>query len=120
LSPDDVSKTLQAWIDARKRHRLSDAHVQMARELGLNPITLGKLDNHRHESWKAPLPQFIEACYMKRFGEARPEVVMPVKTRFRLEEAKRAARRAAKRIAQNSQSESATVSLRGEADDPAR
>ena len=45
---------------------------------------------------------------------------MSVEARFRLEEAKRAARRAAKRIAQNAQSESATVSQRGEADDPAR
>ena len=120
MSPEDTSKKLQAWIDARKRHRLSDAHVQMARELGLNPMKLGKLDNHRQEPWKAPLPQFIEACYTKRFGKARPEVVMSVETRFRLEEAKRAARRAAKRIAQNAQSESATVSQRGEADDPAR
>jgi hypothetical protein len=27
---------LQVWIEARRRHRLSDAHVQMAREMGLN------------------------------------------------------------------------------------
>ena len=40
------SQKLQVWIDARKRHRLSHAQVQMARELGLNPEKLGKLDNH--------------------------------------------------------------------------
>jgi hypothetical protein len=28
---------LQDWIAARGRHRLSHAHVQMARELGMNP-----------------------------------------------------------------------------------
>lgn len=120
MSAKNASKIVQTWIDARKRHRLSDAHVQMARELGLNPMKLGKLDKHRQEPWKAPLPQFIEACYMKRFGKARPDVVMSVEARFRLEEAKKAARRAAKRIAQNAQPESATVSLRGEAGDPAR
>ena len=38
---------LQAWTVARKRHRLSHPHVQMARELGMNPKKLGKLDNHR-------------------------------------------------------------------------
>jgi hypothetical protein len=27
----------QIWIDVRKRYRLSDAHIQMARELGMNP-----------------------------------------------------------------------------------
>lgn len=36
---------LQVWIDARKRFQLSHAHVQMARELGLNPKKFGKLAN---------------------------------------------------------------------------
>lgn len=119
MSSKGVSKKLQAWIDARKRHRLSDAHVQMARDLGLDPMKLGKIDNHRQEPWKAPLPQFIEACYMKRFGKARPDVVLSVETRFRLEEAKKAARRSGKRSAQNVHSENATVSLEREADGPA-
>jgi hypothetical protein len=42
------------WIAARKRHHLSHAHVQMARELGLNPKKLGKIDNDDQEPWKAP------------------------------------------------------------------
>ena len=50
----------QEWVDARKRHHLSDAHIQMARELGLNPKKLGKLDNHKQESWKMPLPISIK------------------------------------------------------------
>lgn len=32
LSPD-----LQAWVDARKRRRLSHARIAKARELGMNP-----------------------------------------------------------------------------------
>ena len=36
---------IEKWIAAQKRHRLSDTHVQMARELGLNPDKLGKIDN---------------------------------------------------------------------------
>lgn len=55
-----VAPGLQAWIEARNRHCLSHAHVQMARELGLNPNKLGSIDNHEQEPWKAPLPQFIE------------------------------------------------------------
>jgi hypothetical protein len=46
---------MQAWIDARQRHHLSHAEVQMARELGLNPAKLGKLDNHDQEPWKMPV-----------------------------------------------------------------
>ena len=58
---------LEKWMVAQKRHRLSDKQVQMARELGLNPDKLGKIDNHKQEPWKAPLPQFIEHIYFKRF-----------------------------------------------------
>ena len=49
----------------------------MAREPGLNPGKLGKLSNHRQEPWKAPLPQFIEHLYLKRFGREQPRVVTP-------------------------------------------
>jgi hypothetical protein len=72
-----LSPQVQAWVEARKRYHLSHAHAQMARELGLNPRKLVKLANHRQEPWKAPLPQFIEHLYLKRFGRERPQAVMP-------------------------------------------
>lgn len=70
---------LEKWMVAQKRHRLSDKQVQMARELGLNPDKLGKTDNHKQEPWKAPLPQFIEHIYFKRFKREEPETVKPLK-----------------------------------------
>lgn len=70
---------LEKWMVAQKRHRLSDKQVQMARELGLNPDKLGKIDNHRQEPWNAPLPQFIEHIYFKRFKREEPETVKPLK-----------------------------------------
>lgn len=70
---------LEKWMAAQKRHHLSDKQVQMARELGLNPDKLGKIDNHRQEPWKAPLPQFIESIYFKRFKREEPETVRPLK-----------------------------------------
>ena len=94
---------LQAWIAARKRHHLSHAHVQMARELGMNPAKLGGIDNHRQEPWKAPLPEFIEDLYEKRFGKRRPDVVTTLEERARaiapkdaVREAEKQARRAAR------------------------
>ncbi len=59
----------QDWIDARKRYCLTDAQVQMARDLGMNPRKFGKIANQDQEPWKAPLPVFIEDCYFKRFGK---------------------------------------------------
>lgn len=70
---------LEKWLVAQKRHRLSDKQVQMARELGLNPDKLGKIDNHKQEVWKTPLPQFIEEIYFKRFKREEPETVKPLK-----------------------------------------
>lgn len=92
--PKPLPPRLQAWVDARKRHRLSHAHVQMARELGLNPTKLGKLDNHQQEPWKAPLPQLIEDLYVKRFGRERPDVVQSIEDAARLAERRRAERKA--------------------------
>lgn len=94
-----VPKELQDWVQARKRHHLSHAHVQMARELGMNPNKIGKLDNHRQEPWKAPLPELIEHLYLERFGRERPEVVMSVEDRARAQRAKQAARKEARRRA---------------------
>ena len=88
-----LNPKLQAWVDARKRHRLSHAHVQMARELGMNPKKLGGLANHDQEPWKMPLPRFIEHLYEKRFGRPRPESVVSIEERARLQAAKKEARR---------------------------
>jgi hypothetical protein len=87
---------LQDWIAARKRHHLSHAHVQMARELGMNPRKLGGLDNHRQEPWKMPLPEFIEHLYEKRFGRTRPELVLSIEERAKQLGAKKALKKAAK------------------------
>jgi len=58
-----LNQKMQVWIDARRRYCLSHAQVQMARELGMNPKKLGKLDNHHQERWKMPLQQYIEHLY---------------------------------------------------------
>jgi hypothetical protein len=67
----------QLWIEAAKRYNLSPAHVKMARELGMNPKKLGGMANHKQERWKAPLPQFIEELYERRFREKKANVVRP-------------------------------------------
>ena len=92
-----ISQDILNWIEARKRFHLSHAHVQMARELGMNPKKFGKFDNHRQEPWKAPLQQFIEHLYFKAFGKERPEIIMSIEERAHAKEAKRAARKEARR-----------------------
>lgn len=80
---------LEKWLIAQKKYRLSDKHVQMARELGLNPDKLGKIDNHKQETWKAPLPQFIEEIYFKRFKKETPDEVKSLEQIIKDEKAKK-------------------------------
>lgn len=89
---------IEKWIVAQKKHRLSDTHVQMARELGLNPDKLGKIDNHQQESWKAPLPEFIEEIFYKRFKKERPDVVKPLKQILKEQEIKTKTKKKEKEI----------------------
>ncbi len=107
---------LQAWVVAGQRHRFSHANVQMARELGLNPAKLGKIDDHYHEPWKAPLPEFIQSLYEKRFGQDRPDRVYSIEALSRERAHKAQARReakAARRRARETGSEASTSNGEG-------
>jgi hypothetical protein len=109
---------MQEWIDARRRRHLSHSQVQMARELGLNPAKLGKIDNHKQEPWKLPLPRFIEQLYFERFGKTTPDKVVSIEERCRLEEAHKAARRAARQQRAKSSRASSVCDVRDRAVPP--
>jgi hypothetical protein len=64
----------------------------MARELGLNPRHFGKLANQQQETWKASLPQFIEALYSKQFGRTAPDNVVSIEESSKELERKKVAR----------------------------
>jgi hypothetical protein len=88
-----IPNKFQDWIDARKRHHLSHAHIQMAREIGLNPKKFGKLDNHKQEQWKEPLSIFIESLYQKRFSKICPDEVKSIEKLFQLQQQKKAVKK---------------------------
>ena len=73
-----IPEKYQRWIDARKRYHLSHAHIQMARELGLNPKKFGSLANTKQEPWKLLLPDFIEELYFKHFKKNQPDNVRSI------------------------------------------
>jgi hypothetical protein len=88
---------LVPWIEARQRFRLSHAHVQMARELGLNPKKFGGLDNQGQETWKQPLPDFIAGLYLERFERTRPDPILTIEEMAAAKLAKKQARKAARK-----------------------
>jgi len=87
---------IEEWMVAQKRHHLSDVQVQMARELGFKPDSLRKIDNHKQEPWKTPLPQHIENFYEKRFKREKPEIVKSLKQQLQDDVAKSEAKKKAK------------------------
>ena len=93
----------QPWIEARKRYHLSHAHIQMARELGLNPKKLGGLANTKQEPWKLPLPAFIEELYFKHFKKRRPDNLRSIEQMASDDSSKKQQRRARKQTATQSQ-----------------
>jgi hypothetical protein len=98
-----IPEKYQIWIDARRRYRLSDVHIQMARELGMNPKKFGKIANEKQEPWKAPLPAFIEDIYLKRFARSRPPDVKSIEEILRAKEKKKEERKRAKQQKYNEQ-----------------
>jgi hypothetical protein len=93
-----IPETYQIWIDVRRRYHLSHAHIQMARELGMNPKRFGKIANEKQEPWKAPLPAFIEHICLKRFGKERPPEVKPIEDIWKASEKKKQDRKKRKQL----------------------
>ncbi len=81
------------WIEVRKTFKLSNAHVQMARELGLSPKRFPNYADRKDQPWKLPLVEFIEQLYEKQFGKARPDEVLSIEEMAAAHLAKRAARK---------------------------
>ncbi len=73
-----IPERYQRWIDDRKRFHLSHAHIQMARELGMNPKKFGSLAITKQEPCKLPLPAFIEELYFKHFKKNQPDNVRSI------------------------------------------
>ncbi len=94
-----IPPKLQPWFEARRRFKLSHAHIQMARELGMNPKKFGSLANENQEPWKVPLREFIAQCYFKSFGRSEPEHVRSLEQLIEADEVRR--KRKQNRKAQN-------------------
>ena len=91
-----IPTKLKPWFEARRRFKLSHAHTQMARELGMNPRKLGSLADGGQEPWKLPLPEFIVECYRKSFGRSEPEHVRSLEEVVQAEEKRRKEKQARK------------------------
>ncbi|MFK8111064.1 MAG: hypothetical protein AB8B91_02620 [Rubripirellula sp.] len=102
------------WIEARKKAKLSNAHIQMARELGMNPKRLVIQAAQSAQPWRLPLPAYIEACYEEKYGKKRPDEVKSIEAMAEEHVARREARKAA-----NAEKDASEASVEPSADAPA-
>jgi len=111
-----VPEKYRVWVEARKRFKLSDAQIQMARELGMNPKKFGSLANNDQEHWKAPLGEFIEELYQKHFRKAAPDVVWSIEEMEKAERTKKELRKARKQAKAPEAEANTTDDKRGKED----
>ncbi len=60
------NKKDKLWIEAKRRCRLNDEDIRMAKEMGLNPRSLIKNIPSKTEPWKLPVKDWIREMYQKR------------------------------------------------------
>jgi hypothetical protein len=65
------SKKGDEWQEAKRRCRLSDEEVRMAKELGFKPRSLIKNIPAKSQPWKSPVSEWIRDLYAKRSGDTR-------------------------------------------------
>ncbi|WP_074432816.1 hypothetical protein [Neobacillus jeddahensis] len=81
-----TKKNSQAWAEAKKRCRLNETDLQMAKELGMTPKSLIKNLPGSNQQWKAPVKGWIHDLYEEKFGK-----VLTVKSALSKEIRKKAA-----------------------------
>lgn len=60
----------ELWAEAKKKCRLSEEDIRMAKEMGLNPKSLIKNIPSPKEQWKAPVKVWIRDMYETRQRKA--------------------------------------------------
>jgi hypothetical protein len=65
------NKKKSTWAEAKKRCRLNQDDIQMAKELGMTPKSLLKNIHSPTQQWKAPVKVWINDLYEKKFGKLR-------------------------------------------------
>ncbi|MHC4194342.1 MAG: hypothetical protein ACYSQZ_00020 [Planctomycetota bacterium] len=64
------NKKDKLWIEAKRRCRLNEEDIRMAKEMGLNPRSLIKNIPAKSEPWKSPVKDWIRDMYQKRQEKA--------------------------------------------------
>ncbi|HEY6344780.1 MAG TPA: hypothetical protein VIY49_25060 [Bryobacteraceae bacterium] len=65
------------WNEAKRRCRLTDEEVRMAKDLGFQPKSLIKNIPSRSQHWKAPVNEWVRSLHEQKFGSRAPASAAP-------------------------------------------
>ena len=96
-NPNRIPHKFMPWINVRKKFNLSHAHIQMARELGMDPKRIRQPANpDPKQPGRLPLTKYIEKLYVERFDKPQPDDIRSMEELAAEHLAKRAAKKAAR------------------------
>ncbi len=72
-----TKRDAEAWATAKKRCRLNEADIQMAKELGMTPKNLIKNIPASNQQWKAPVKVWIRNLYEEKFNRVLTVKAVP-------------------------------------------
>ena len=78
----------QLWQEAKKRCRLDDKDIALAKRLGLNPRSLIKNIPSKSEPWKAPVKDWLHEIEAKRSKKAELGKPFPQEEELRVKSAR--------------------------------
>jgi len=115
VNASEKSAVLDDWRKAKLLHGLTDAQVQMGRELKMNPRRLLRSAHIEPEMTQPSLARLIEDLYRKRFKKPLPDSVVPLRQALHeartRERAEARERRRRKRQAEIDHAEAARIAL---------
>jgi hypothetical protein len=79
VNAKETSVVLEDWRRVKRLHGLTDAQVQMGRELEMNPRQLPHSAPVEQGQTKPSLAQLIEDLYRRRFKKPLPDSVVPLR-----------------------------------------
>ena len=63
----------ELWDEAKRKCRIGEEEIRMAKEMGLNPKSLIRNISNKKEMWKAPVKDRIHDMYEKIGAESKKE-----------------------------------------------
>lgn len=65
----------ELWAECKRKYRLNEEDIILAKRLGLNPYSLIKNIPDKSEPWKAPVKDWLREIEAKRNKKSTPKKV---------------------------------------------